>query len=558
MPVTPENRGGVLPEQERAELEAVLSSHLLSRAPSLGRMLRYICQRYFDGEAQSIKEYSIAVEALDRPAEFDPKEDAIVRVEAYRLRKRLKQFYDGEGASHQLQIVIPPGQYVPQFFWREEAAIPEIPGPDLKGAPIGERANAVFEGDKSEVSVEAAPANPPALKPFRPPRPGARIRFSTGSRWGWLAAALTLLIVLGVSARQQIFLGSVPSAHPEGTAAANPLRETRIMAGSSRREYIDRMGHVWTGDRYFTGGLTFDVPGQTITRTADPELFRSRREGEFRYDIPVAQGIYELRLYFAETYFGEGNRGGGGESSRLFNIVVNGTAQIGTFDVIADAGGSNAATVKIFTDVEPAPDGFLHLSFEAVNKSVNASAILNGIEIVPGIPGKMRPIRIIAQQESYRDSGDQLWGSDRYYSSGYYVKRTQEVSGAKEPQLFRGERYGNFTYAIPVAATGSYTVNLHFAETWFGTANASNGGHGSRIFDLYFNGMALLRNFDIYKEAGGPDRAVIKSFRGLRPNGQGKLVFSFVPSMNYACVNAIEVVDEGAVAVKAGERGRAD
>lgn len=56
---------------------------------------------------------------------------------------------------------------------------------------------------------------------------------------------------------------------------------------------------------------------------------------------------------------------------------------------------------------------------------------------------------------------------------------------------------------------------------------------------------ALLRNFDIFKEAGGEDRPIRKVFHSLQPNAQGKLVFSFVPVRNYACINAIEVVDEG-------------
>jgi hypothetical protein len=117
------------------------------------------------------------------------------------------------------------------------------------------------------------------------------------------------------------------------------------------------------------------------------------------------------------------------------------------------------------------------------------------------------------------------------------------VLGTPDPQIYKGERFGNFTYAIPVA-DGRYRVTLAFAETWFGASKPAGGGAGMRAFDVYSNGSALLRNFDIFKEAGGADRAVNKTFAGLQPNAQGKLVFSFVPIRNYACVNAIEVVDE--------------
>ncbi len=64
------------------------------------------------------------------------------------------------------------------------------------------------------------------------------------------------------------------------------------------------------------------------------------------------------------------------------------------------------------------------------------------------------------------------------------------------------------------------------------------------MFDIYCNGEALMRNFDIFKEAGGADRALRKTFHGLSPNAQGKLLLTFVPVKNYACLNAIEVVHE--------------
>jgi len=68
-------------------------------------------------------------------------------------------------------------------------------------------------------------------------------------------------------------------------------------------------------------------------------------------------------------------------------------------------------------------------------------------------------------------------------------------------------------------------------------------GHGKRVFDVYCNGVALLRRFDIFKEAGA-NRGVVKTFRGLEPNGQGKLQLWFMPARDYANVFAIEVTPE--------------
>ena len=105
--------------QERMELDAIVASGIFSRAPNLALILNYVCVKYFEGTASEIKEYNIAVEALGRPAEFDQRRDLIVRVEAHRLRKRLRDFYLAH-PDHPVQIEIPAGQYAPRFIIREE------------------------------------------------------------------------------------------------------------------------------------------------------------------------------------------------------------------------------------------------------------------------------------------------------------------------------------------------------------------------------------------------------------------------------------------------------
>src|SRR5712692_7561718 len=107
-------------EQEKQELDALIASGIFARAPSLEQLLTYVCGKYFEGEAEQIKEYSIAVEALGRSPEFDQKRDSIVRVEAHRLRKRLRDYYEREGAGHPVHIVIPQGHYTPSFIARQQ------------------------------------------------------------------------------------------------------------------------------------------------------------------------------------------------------------------------------------------------------------------------------------------------------------------------------------------------------------------------------------------------------------------------------------------------------
>src|ERR1700679_87458 len=90
--------------QEKNELQSVLASGIFNRAPNLAHVLTYVCGQYFEGAAEQIKEYNIAVEALGRPAGFDQKRDSIVRVEAHRLRKRLSEYYARQGSSHPLRL----------------------------------------------------------------------------------------------------------------------------------------------------------------------------------------------------------------------------------------------------------------------------------------------------------------------------------------------------------------------------------------------------------------------------------------------------------------------
>ncbi len=106
-------------------MQTVLASERFSRCPRLANLLAYLCQKCFEGEADQIKEYNIATEVLGRPSEFDSSQDAIARVEAHRLRKKLKEYYAAEGAHEEIRIVLSPGTYVP-LFARARAHSPHV------------------------------------------------------------------------------------------------------------------------------------------------------------------------------------------------------------------------------------------------------------------------------------------------------------------------------------------------------------------------------------------------------------------------------------------------
>lgn len=116
---------GIDREEVLAALDRLSAWPEMARSPQLIRFLHYIVRRQLDGDAQSIKAYSIAVDVFGRPADFDPQSDPIVRVQARRMRQLLDQYYASAGAAEAIQIVLPVGRYVPEFVFRMPAvAVP--------------------------------------------------------------------------------------------------------------------------------------------------------------------------------------------------------------------------------------------------------------------------------------------------------------------------------------------------------------------------------------------------------------------------------------------------
>lgn len=99
----------------RLTLERILASPTFSRSAQLSSFLRYVVEEALAGRGGSIKAYSIGVDALGRDAGFDPQSDAIVRVEAARLRRALDAYFTGEGRNDPILIELPTGRYMPVF-----------------------------------------------------------------------------------------------------------------------------------------------------------------------------------------------------------------------------------------------------------------------------------------------------------------------------------------------------------------------------------------------------------------------------------------------------------
>jgi hypothetical protein len=520
-------------DSERVELELVLTA--LAHTPRLGSFLRYISERYFENRINEINEYNIATEVLGRSrSAFDASRDSIARVEAHRLRKRLKEYYESDGKWHEVQISLPPGSYVPVFTHRApspEMAFEPRPQADdheterVSSTPLG-------EAEEAQVSAEIG-----IVQTSHPEPPALRKRTLL-----YITASFAALLVLSLVAVQ--FLSRSKSSNPPVVAtlqqndAAQPLLQNtaqvplRLLAGYDGTPKIDGTGAYWQADRYFHFGGSWDRPKGFVARTSDPMLFEHSRNGEFSYDFPLRAGVYELHLYFVASEPATNN-------ASTFTVYINGERVLGGFDINSDALGANIADERVFRDVSPGSNGLLHIGFT----SERATPSLNAIEILPGIPHQQLPIRIVTQPTSLTDHSGQLWHADNYYMDGYTSTKRANISGTPDPDIFAAERYGHFTYAIPVDTRDRYTLILHFAESYFGPGASGVGGEGSRVFRVLCNGNTLLDNFDIYKEAGSL-RALTKTFYHLKPTAQGKLDIAFEPIWNNATVSGIEVLDE--------------
>jgi serine/threonine-protein kinase len=126
------------------------------------RFLEFAAERVIEGRAAELKEYVLGIEVFGRPASFDPRVDPIVRVEARRLRSKLKSYYEGEGSDDEILVEFPTGGYVPRFKYRHApasapaGAIAVLPFANL-GA--GEE-NAYFSDGLTEELIHALTAVP--------------------------------------------------------------------------------------------------------------------------------------------------------------------------------------------------------------------------------------------------------------------------------------------------------------------------------------------------------------------------------------------------------------
>jgi hypothetical protein len=170
------------------------------------------------------------------------------------------------------------------------------------------------------------------------------------------------------------------------------------------------------------------------------------------------------------------------------------------------------------------------------------NAKVSAIRVDPGVTGTPTSVpntsptthRVNAGGSSYTDSQSQVWSADLGYNGGSTSSTGAAIEGTVDDPLYRSERWGNFTYRLPVA-NGTYTVTLKFAEIYF---TASPRQTGRRVFNAAIEGQPVLTNFDILAEAP-PLTALDKTFTATVTDGVLDVQFTNV--VNNAKLSAIQV-----------------
>jgi hypothetical protein len=288
----------------------------------------------------------------------------------------------------------------------------------------------------------------------------------------------------------------------------------------------------FTADADFTGGATsatsHAIDTSAVTNPAPQAVYQTNRYGNFTYAVPglTAGANYTVRLHFAETYWTTAGQ-------RTFNVTINGKQVLTNFDIVATAGAEYKAVVEQFT-VPADSSGRMTIQFTTVkdNAQVNGIEILSGTTPPPPPPGGMQINSGGPAVAPFTADADFTGGATS--ATGTAIN-TSGVTNAAPQAVYQSNRYGNFSYTVPgLTAGASYTVRLHFAETYWTAA-------GSRTFNVIINGQQVLTNFDILATAGAEYKAVVEQFTAAA-DSTGKITIQFTTVKDNAQVNGIEIL----------------
>lgn len=117
-------------EAIRAQLDRILRSSAFQQSPRRQKFLEYLVTETLAGRGERLKGYTVAVEVFERPETFDPLLDPIVRIEAGRLREKLRDYYEHSASMTPLSSTCPKGHTRLRSYFGQ----PQVVGSNLRSA----------------------------------------------------------------------------------------------------------------------------------------------------------------------------------------------------------------------------------------------------------------------------------------------------------------------------------------------------------------------------------------------------------------------------------------
>jgi TolB-like protein/Tfp pilus assembly protein PilF len=333
-----------------ATLERVLASPEFVNAPRLQRFLRHIVEATIAGRGGELRAYAIAVDVFDRPADFDPQTDSLVRVEAGRLRQKLQAYAQGPGKDDPLRITLPKGGYVPRFETVGKRERPTEPGASRTVRPAHRRAawtrlglaigagllavllvalGLLWRSPPTTIPVPAEVPSPDrsapsvGVLPFSPLDADAGTAEATAT----VASALTALVTADLVRFRQLFVLAERSTAALAEDAGDPIQAARdagldfVVDGTVRRVGDDivvtvsliatETGRAIWSDTFTQAGsdraaldLEREIAGAIATALAQPYGILSQQlaRAADRQALPRSLSSYECIL-MADDYY---------------------------------------------------------------------------------------------------------------------------------------------------------------------------------------------------------------------------------------------------------------
>jgi tetratricopeptide (TPR) repeat protein len=268
----------------RETLERLLASETFGRSERARKLIRYLVEREQAGEADRLKGFSIAMDVFGKDGDFDPSTDAVVRVQAGRLRELLQQYFANEGIAEPVRIAIPRGGYVPAYELNA-IRLPEADEPALQAEAATLSGSAATAEDTQ--AAAALPATAPSV--------ARHLQFF------WMAIAV-VIAMLGVLILRQgsgalLAGGNMPAtADPAGLTASitpSPMSEALPLVYIAVKASGPDASRVAASLRAGLSGFdTIDFIGRDTVNKVDPVTSAT----SFIFDVLPGPGAGDITV----------------------------------------------------------------------------------------------------------------------------------------------------------------------------------------------------------------------------------------------------------------------